>query len=510
MNRRDALRSLIGAATFPSLGLLEGRGADTVERPVPAALSRIQVHPSGHLLQTEDGRPFFWLGDTAWQLVHGTSRSECSYYLHTRALQGFTVIQTVILSEFDGLNHPSEFGERPLYDDDPGRPNPAYFRRVVEIVDEAAREGLYVALVPVWGDKLTAPWGVGPRIFTTQNTPAAAGFGRYLGALLKDRGNVVWLLGGDRPAKLPGLRNDYLSKMAAEAGFPPDQDWSPVWRALAEGLGEGLGRPPLTIFHPQGGPDSSSVLLPGARWLGVNGMQSGHGGGHDVPVWDWIARDFAQVPAKPTLDLEPNYEDHPFNPWPRWDPATGYFRDHDVRKQTYRSVFAGGCGVTYGHHAVWQFAGPGREVINHADRDWADALWRPAGRQMRFLRALVESRPFFTRIPDPGFIVGDPGSGGNHAQACRDSAGSYAFVYFPGCDLTLTLDATRLRAARVRAWWYDPRTGVGSPAGVMAGGGQLSMKSPAYGPDWVLVLDDAQAPFAPPGLPPGTGPAVPS
>jgi hypothetical protein len=51
-------------------------------------------------------------------------------------------------------------------------------------------------------------------------------------------------------------------------------------------------------------------------------MQSGHGGGYDQPVWEWIARDFALTPAKPTMELEPNYEDHPYNPWPKWDPAS--------------------------------------------------------------------------------------------------------------------------------------------------------------------------------------------
>ena len=151
------------------------------------------------------------------------------------------------------------------------------------------------------------------------------------------------------------------------------------------------------------GADSSSVFLHNEPWLSINGMQSGHGSGHDLPVWEWIARDYAKIPAKPTLDLEPNYEDHPFNPWPRWDPATGYFRDLDVRKQVYRSVFAGGCGVTYGHHAVWGFVGGRNPVINHADRDWIDALQRPAGREMVFLRDLLESRPFLRDTgPHPG------------------------------------------------------------------------------------------------------------
>jgi hypothetical protein len=443
------------------------------------------------------------LGDTAWQLIHATTREECSYYLRTRATQGFTVVQATVLAEFDGLNQPSALGERPFVNNDPTQPNEKYFDRVVEIVAEAAGRGLYVALLPTWGDKLTAPWGDGPRVFRQDNLPVARSYARYLGRKLKGRSNVVWMLGGDRPAKLDPTKADQWPQNAATAaGFAPDQDWTPIWREMAAGLGEGTGTPPLCLYHPQGGDQTTSVLLPHESWLAIHGMQSGHGGGRDLPVWNLIARDFDLVPAKPTLDLEPNYEDHPYNPWPKWDPASGYFRAHDVRKQTYRSVFAGGCGVTYGHHAVWQFAGSRREVINHADRDWTQALHRPAATQMRFLRQLIESRPFFTRIPDPALIVGDSGAGGLHLQATRDRQGSYAFVYFPQSDQSATLDLSRLAATRLRWWWFDPRTGVGALRGEIDGGGRREFRSPPSGPDWVLVLDDAARGFAPPGLTP--------
>jgi hypothetical protein len=474
--------------------------AQTTPAAPATSLPLIRVHAGGHLLETADGRPFFWLGDTAWELIHHTTREEASYYLHTRGQQGFTVIQTVVLSEFNGVTEASALGLKPLVDNDPRKPNPAYFDRIVEIVDEAAANGLYVALVPIWGDKLTAPWGSGPRLFRNDNLADARFFAHYLADRLKDRSNVIWILGGDRPARLKGMNNDYLQEMGKSAGFAADQDWTPIWREVAAGLEEGLGRKPLIVYHPQGGQESSSVYLHNESWLSMNGMQSGHGGGHDMPVWEWIARDYAMTPAKPTLDLEPNYEDHPYNPWPDWDPATGYFRDLDVRKQVYRSVFAGGCGVTYGHHAVWGFANARNGSINHADRDWIDAMQRPGGRQVQYLRALVESRPYFARIPDQTLIVGDAGRGGQHLQAARDRDGSYAFVYFPANDASATVDLGKLQGKRIRAWWYDPRTGIGMLIGVIDGGAHKEFRSPSYGPDWVLVLDDEAAHYAPPGL----------
>lgn len=475
-------------------------GASGPSSDVVTRLAPIEVNAGGHYLET-NGQPFFWLADTAWQLIDACTPEETAYYLHARGEQGFDVIQATILAEFDGLNIPNAIGERPFRDNDPSQPNEAYFDHVVDVVDLAAANHLYVALLPAWGDKVTAPWGAGPRIFTLENLPIARAYGRYLGAKLKSRSNVVWMLGGDRPASLIGSTSgEYPQSPAVEAGFPPNQDWTPIWSAIAAGLGDGLGRKPVCLYHPSGGPFSTSVFLKDAAWLSINGIQGGHGTGRDVPIWSIIARDTAIRPAKPTLDLEPNYEDHPYNPWPRWDPASGYFDDYDVRKQTYRSVFAGGCGVTYGHHSVWQFASSRHESINHAKMGWIDALYRPGARQMRFLRELIESRPFFDRIRDPSMILSGSGEGGLHMEATRDRAGSYAFIYFPTYDQKAVIDQVPLAGRRLRAWWFDPRSGVANLIGVVDGGHQRTYRSPAYGPDWVLVLDDAASTFLPPGI----------
>ncbi|WP_179636469.1 DUF4038 domain-containing protein [Tunturibacter empetritectus] len=45
------------------------------------------------MLETERGEPFFWLADTAWQLMHALAYTDCEYYFVERARQGFTVIQ---------------------------------------------------------------------------------------------------------------------------------------------------------------------------------------------------------------------------------------------------------------------------------------------------------------------------------------------------------------------------------------------------------------------------------
>lgn len=117
------------------------------------------------------------------------------------------------------------------------------------------------------------------------------------------------------------------------------------------------------------------------------------------------------------------------NPWPAYDPTNGRFRDDDVRRQCYCSVFAGGCGVIYGHRAVWQFWDKTRDNINHADRHWTDALDRPGAFQAGYLRRLVEATMGAGRVPDQTLLASPSGEGAAHTCAMRDSDGTRALIY---------------------------------------------------------------------------------
>lgn len=66
----------------------------------------LQVAPNRRTLQFADGKPFFYLGDTAWELFHRLNREEANRYLEDRARKGFTVIQASALAEIDGSDGP--------------------------------------------------------------------------------------------------------------------------------------------------------------------------------------------------------------------------------------------------------------------------------------------------------------------------------------------------------------------------------------------------------------------
>jgi hypothetical protein len=438
----------------------------------------IVVASNPHYLATADGEPFFWLGDTAWEIFHRLNRQQVEHYLENRRQKGFNIFQACVLSEFGNWREPNVYGDAPFIDGAPDRPHEPYWQHVDFVIQAAAHKDIYVALLPVWGDKVSHFRGDDRAMFDAASIYA---YGRFLGARYA-LPHVIWMLGGDRPVVYDG------------------GDDRPLWRALAAGIDHGAGGKVFKTFHPFGG-YSSSEWLHQEAWLDMNTFQSGHGGGRDIPTWDWAAGDVALHPAKPTLDSEPNYEDLCVNPWPEWNPALGHYRDHDVRKQSYRSVFAGACGVTYGHHSVWQMHTPGREVIIPTNEEYPleVALDRPGAWQMIHLRRLIESRPYFSRIPAQHLLPAIPAGRNEHLRATCAADGCYAMIYAPSY-MSFPVLTGHLAGEHLRAWWFNPRTGRADFLGEFPKTEQMTFTTPVDGPDWVLVLDDAVQGFPAPGV----------
>lgn len=447
--------------------------------PSAGSLPFLRVSENRRFLVTSQGRAFFWLADTAWELFHRLDREEADRYLANRAEKGFTVIQAVALAELDGLNTPNAYGHRPLCKAADGQWDPArpavnagpdddYWDHVDWIIDRAAEKGLYVALLPTWGDKVEKKWGAGPVIFNEDN---AREYGRWIGTRYRDRPNLLWMVGGDRPAHGP---------------------YVPVWNALAEAVDETAPHHLIT-FH-----FASSKWAHDKSWLDFNTIASGHERRDNPKIYEEISRDYLATPPKPVLDSEPLYESHPVN-WHQ-DGVTGWFDDFDVRKAAYWSVFAGACGFTYGCHDVWQMHAPGRTPVSKSRYCWQEALDFPGAKQMGHLRRLLESRPFLTRIPDQPVIASDPGTGADHLQATRDADGSYAMVYSPsGKCLRVRMD--KIAGPKVKGWWFNPSDGKATAIGEFPNTGEREFTPPSSveNQDWVLVLDDTTRGFSGPG-----------
>ena len=447
------------------------------------AAPKLKVSDDQRSLVHEDGAPFFYLGDTAWELFHRLNREEAARYLDDRASKGFTVIQAVALAELDGLDTPNPYGFTPLIDNDPARPNVRpgpendYWDHVDWVIEAANERGLTIGLLPTWGDKWNLKWGKGPVVFTPEN---AEYYGEWLGHRYHEK-DLIWILGGDRPIE--------------------EEGHAAITRAMARGILRGDGGAHLITFHPMGG-QGSAQYFHDDEWLDFNMRQNGH----DTTFTEGYAgtlQDYQRTPTRPIIDGEPIYEDHPVS----FKPAeSGHSVSADVRRPLYWDLFSGAFGHTYGHHSVWQMWQPGRDPINFPLMPWYEALDQPGAGQMQYGRWLLESRPLGKRIPDDSVIVTDaiatavPGAGRYRLKATRDSGGAWAMVYTPS-GRPFAVDLDKLSGDEVKAWWFDPRDGSAEAIGSFPCEGQREFAPPAPGEmlDWVLVLDDASRAYPPPG-----------
>lgn len=437
----------------------------------------LKVSDNRRYLVHEDGTPFFYLGDTAWELFHRLNREEAENYLENRRQKGFTVIQAVVLAELDGLHDPNPYGQVPLINDDPAQPNEEYFQHVDWIVNKAAEKGLYIGMLPTWGDKWNKAWGVGPVIFTLEN---AGAYGEWLGKRYKDK-PIIWILGGDR-----AVENDRQKE---------------ILRAMGLGLRRGDEGKHLITLHPTGGGRGSAAWFQDEPWMDFNMLQNGHSGVFKDYVFTQDV--YNLTPVKPVIDGEPIYEDHPlsFNA-----NENGHSIAADVRRTFYWDTFNGAFGHTYGHHSVWQMFASNRQPVNNPLMPWYEAIDQPGAGQMQYGRWLLESRPFLSRIPDLSIIVpaevptSVPGAGLKRFAATRDEKGSYAMIYAPvGRTFSVRMDV--ITGAAVKVWWYNPRNGEASLIGEYPNTGVRAFTPPDKGEqiDWILVLDDASKGFLPPG-----------
>jgi len=431
---------------------------------------RLKVHENKRFLTFEDGTPFFYLGDTGWELFHRLTLKETEKYLENRRQKGFTVIQAVVLAELDGLNTPNANGDKPLIQNDPLKPDEKYFRHVDKVVKLAAEKGIFIGMLPTWGDKVDkASWGTGPQIFTPEN---AFGYGRWLGNRYRNEPNIIWIIGGDRS----GGGKNYE-----------------IWDALARGI-KSIDSNHLMTYHPWG-ETSSSFWFHNTDWLDFNMTQTGHGQRSYAIYKRLIVADYGKHPVKPCMDGEPRYEDHPVG----WNPGVlGWFDDADVRQAAYWSLFSGSHGHTYGCHPIWQMLAPGRQPIGLARNTWYDDLDLPGAFSMLYVRKLMESRPYFSRVPDQSLIANEYIPETDMITATRGDG--YAMVYIP-TGWTAEVRLEKLHADSLKAWWYNPRNGEATEIDVFKASGIQSFVPPSQGRgnDWVLVLDDNSRNFPQPG-----------
>jgi len=432
---------------------------------------KLKVSANSRYLVDQDGKPFLYLGDTAWTLFKRLTREEADEYLQNRREKGFTVIQAYVLR---GLEVKNVYGDLTVIDRDPTKFNEAFFKNVDYIVNKANELGLVMGMVVTYGEHVRQRYSDrGEQVFNTSN---AFTFGKLLADRYKDNA-VIWLLGGDRVGA----------------------DDEAVWTAMAQGLKEGCRGTQLVSYHG-GGPSpgvtnySSSFWFHTADWLDFNMIQSGHRWG--TLNYEFITHDYNLKPVKPTIDMEARYENHPDVG------TTGKRMDaHQERQAAYWNILAGAAGHGYGNNNIWQLWNPERmpALDDHSfpftalrgTTHWKKAIDFEGAFDMGHLRKLFELRPWYRMVPDQSLIAIGQGSGEDHIQAARAEDGSFLVAYLPfGNRVGIHMD--KLTAPRLKAQWYDPREGTWVAIGEYTNRGIREFVPPSNGEqnDWVLVIED--------------------
>jgi hypothetical protein len=402
------------------------------------------------------------LADTAWELFHKLSLEEIERYFKTRSEQGFNTIQAVLLAERDGINTCNYYGRKPLTETqqgyDPAFPSVegefSYWDMVDAVIVLAEKYQLYLALLPSWGDKWNLAHGVGPIVFNEINAYA---YGRFLGERYQKYNNIIWVMGGDRD-------------LHTHQHFQ-------IIEAMVMGIKE-EGANQLMTMHPMGC-KSSSHYFHTAKWLDFNMLQSSHGS-RNYPNYKLVETDYNKNPIKPVLEAEARYEDIAIG----FQPANGYFDEHDVRQSAYWAVFSGSCGYTYGHNSIWAMIRE-QEVNETYIMSWEKALTRPGSRQMIHLKKLMSKHSFFDWQPASDLIKRNP-EGANHITACKGD--DYLMIYSPNGVPFEFEEVMEIRHIHTFIW-YNPRNGEEHIQSVDS---QELIKvippTAGRGQDWVLII----------------------
>jgi hypothetical protein len=375
----------------------------------------------------KDGKPFFWQGDTDWELFRVYPVAEARAILEKRKEQGFSVIQIMTTGVFPEAAAIVKMkpipGLQAWLDWNPLTPNEKYFSRMDSVV--AAADALDMVLVV----GVYHAWDQDKGRITVKN---ARPWARWLTSRYKNARNIIW-------AMYPH------AKQASDS----------VVMATVEGIREGDGGRHLITMHPDPGPTSSSImhLQP---WLSFNTIQTWSS---KFINYEMVAKDYSLIPAKPVIDGEARYEGE--------DKTTPF----ETRRVAYWSCLAGGF-YSYGHAGNW---------LNPLSwKDWIDT---PGAKQMKIVRDIFESVDWWNLVPDQTILAGSVK--GN--AAARSANGDWIIVYITGKD-AVTLKLGKIDAKLVKSYRIDPLTGAKTEWGTINTSATTAFLLPDDWEDAVLIF----------------------
>lgn len=406
----------------------------------------LQVSDNRRYLVHGNGKPFLWIGDTAWTANRFATDSEWQRYVDSRRDKRISVI--LASCGWTRMSQTNAEGQRYFLDDVPLRVNPSAWQHLDEMIEYANDNGIVMMIT-----------SVGKAQAIDKARPAERyQFVRYLVA--RYAGYHVIL----SPDQDCGGRFGDADPHTAGAIIDRSH---PFLLITQHPKRNAVGRP--EPGHPW--------FKTGIEWtlhyyhdpyLDIAGLQTGHGASLldgqplvDARAMELVARDhlawvtaaYGQQPHKPLVVEEGLYE--PNDDLPEVENGRKM-----VRHQGYWSFLAGACGYTSGTHGVWGWG--------NVDLTWADPVIRcpPLAEAMRYVYVdyLQHMATFFGGIqwwrlvPHDGRLIKNPSPHNrNKMLLAMSDTGDLAVAYLPDNE-AIKIDMTTF-PSRMNARWYCPTHG---------------------------------------------------
>jgi hypothetical protein len=415
------------------------------------------ISPAGRYhLTYSDGTPFFYMACTAWNGALKSTQEEWDLYLKQRVENNYNVIQ-LVTTQWRGCDKSSE-GLTAFEGSGKIRINPRFFKLIDERIDRVNEFGLVAAPVILWALQNGNGRELSPGYYLPDDQ--AILLAKYIVA--RYGGNqVIWLLGGD------GIYTGTY-----------EQRWKTIGRAVFDGQQQGV-----VAQHPCGRSWIGEINKD-EQWLDIIGYQSSHSNAE--PTVNWITKGpmsamWSQLPARPLINLEPNYEQNGFR-----------ITDKDVRNAGYWSLFATPiAGLTYGANGIWPWLREGEKVLNHSDApgtsSWDVSIKFPGSVQMGYLTQFIKRFEWWNLFPAPELLTEQPGDKvfNQFVSVVKSTDNKTILAYLP---VRLTLKIRKPLNVPYSIKWFDPVKNIYSDGKAGDDGRVLTITSSSEN-DMLLILE---------------------
>lgn len=412
---------------------------------IPQGIYPLKVSRNGRYLVDRFNHPFLMNADAGWLLLHKLKIEEVRIYLNQRKAQLFnTIFLQLLPPEPDDVN---SYGETPfLPKGDFSAPNHSYFQYVENVIKEAAKLQIVVAIVPAWLGCCRTNWY---EIQYQNGQEKCRFYGAYLGNRFKKYNNIVWIMGGDRDP----LREEQ------------------VQRAIATELK--AAAPHHLITYHAAASHSSTDVFAGESWLDFSLIYTYFRGKqgvwtNDMPqVYEAALAESQKSPRKVFVLGESQYEDENVG------------TDLMVRRQAYWSLLNGASGHCYGS-SLWAFPTP-----------WQETLKLPGAKQIGLFYKIFNGLPWYLFRADTSneILMEGRGTLGSEDYSTVAVLPNYrmAVIYLP-TSRTIKINVEKINGSNIRALWINPRTNKRWIGGYFKPQGNRELTPPTLDEDWLLLV----------------------